>query len=351
MSVFESVELTGQREGGVTRIYENEFLDNLQKRLARYVAGDEDAFESDEQLLITLLDGELRLAFVEHSSESLAVVHLVANELLRRRYLLLNDGLEMSPLMFKVQQRIMQAQLQHDLSSLQSEKLPSTEEAFKEWFNKKCASYKDSPHPLFEYIEHEASRQEFRDFIETEAAVHVSFDDVIALAQIGVRGSAKLEFFDNFQDELGSSDPEKFHLTMFGRLVAALEIDSVRQSNIAWQAVACGNYMLYFAHFRSLYHYCAGYLGFLEALTPKRFSSIAKGGARLGLSAQVLAYHYDHSELDVKHAEGWLDNIILAEIREKGADVAKSFALGVLLRERVSKRYWDAILGSFLARK
>ncbi|TBN50267.1 iron-containing redox enzyme family protein [Pseudomonas sp. BGI-2] len=351
MSVFESVEFTAKRVAGVTGVYKNKLLDNLQKRLARHVAGDEAAIESDEQALLALLESELNLAFVEQSTKSLAAVHFLANELLRRRYLLLDDGLEMSPLMFKVQQRIMQAQLQSDLASLRNEKLPSTEEEFKEWFNKKCANYKHSPHPLFEYIEHDASLAEYRNFIETEAAVHVSFDDVIALAQIGVRGSPKLEFFDNFQDELGSSDPEKFHLTMFGRLVSALEINTVRQSDIAWQAVACGNYMLYLAHFRSLYHYCAGYLGFLEALTPKRFSSIAKGGARLGLSEHVLAYHYDHSELDVKHAEGWLDNIILSEIKEKGADVARLFALGVLLRELVSKRYWDAILNTFSAAK
>lgn len=351
MSVFESVEFTAKQVVSVAEVYKNKLLDNIQKRLTQYMAGDETAIESDEQTLLTLLDSELNFAFVEQSSESLAAVHFLANELLRRRYLLLKDGLEMSPLMFKVQQRIMQAQLQSDLASMRNEKLPSTAEEFKKWFDKKCASYRRSPHPLFEYIEHRASLAEYRSFIETEAAVHVSFDDVIALAQVGVRGSPKLEFFDNFQDELGTSDPEKFHLTMFGRLVSALEINMVRQSDIAWQAVACGNYMLYLAHFRSLYHYCAGYLGFLEALTPKRFSSIAKGGARLGLPEHVLAYHYEHSELDTKHAEGWLDNIILSEIKEKGADVARLFALGVLLRELVSKRYWDTILNTFSAAK
>ncbi|WP_095144942.1 MULTISPECIES: iron-containing redox enzyme family protein [unclassified Pseudomonas] len=351
MSVFESVELTANRVAGFSGGYNNKLLDDLQQRLATYVAGDASAIESDEKVLLDLLEGELTSAFVEKHEESLASVHFLANELLRRRYLLLDDGLEMSPLMFKIQQRIMQTQLQSDLASLCDEKLPATEGEFKEWFQVKCAQYKHSPHPLFEYIEHDASLAEYRSFIQTEAGVHVSFDDVIALAQVGVRGSPKLEFFDNFQDELGSSDPGKFHLTMFGRLVSALEINTVRQSTIAWQAVACGNYMLYLAHFRSLYHYCAGYLGFLEALTPKRFSSIAKGGARLGLSEHVLAYHYDHSELDVKHAEGWLDNIMLSEIRDKGADVARLFALGVLLRELVSKRYWDAILNTFLATK
>ena len=351
MAVFESVELIADRETGFAAVYKSALLDNVQQRLAKYAAGDALALENDETTLLDLLDSELTSAFVEKREESLAAIHFLANELLRRRYLLLDDGLEMSPLIFKIQQRIMQVQLQNDLVSLPDEKLPTTEEEFKEWFQAKCEQYKHSPHPLFEYIEHDASLVEYRSFIETEAGVHVSFDDVIALAQVGVRGNPKLEFLDNFQDELGSSDPDKFHLTMFGRLVTALEINTVRQSDIAWQAVACGNYMLYLAHFRSLYHYCAGYLGFLEVLTPKRFSSIAKGGARLGLSEHVLAYHYNHSELDVKHAEGWLENTILSEIREKGADVARRLALGVLLRERVSKRYWDAILNMFLAGK
>lgn len=345
MSAFDSIELTVNRPVDD----KNTLQSNVQQRLEMYAAGDTSAIDNNENILLDLLESELNSAFIDKNGEKLDSLHFLANELLRRRYLLLDDGLEMSPLMFKIQQRIMQSQLKSDLTSLEDEILPATAEEFSVWFQEKCAHYKHSPHQLFEYIEHDASLDEYRRFIQIEAGIHVSFDDVLAATQIGVRGRSKLEFFENFQDELGGNDPDKFHLNLFARLVTALDIRSVRQSTMAWQALVCGNYMLYLAQFRSLYHYCAGYLGFLEALTPKRFSSIAKGGARLGLPESALAYHYDHSELDVKHAQGWLDNIILSEINDKGADVARLFALGVLLRERVSKRYWDATFNMFLA--
>ncbi|MEB0043720.1 iron-containing redox enzyme family protein, partial [Pseudomonas sp. MH10] len=341
---FESVELNGVKENYARFEYKNKFVSSIQ---AKIESGSLAFLETEDGELLGLLAVELTQAFKYGNDESLTALHFVANELLNRRYLLVGDAVELSPLMFKVQQLIMGAQIDSDLAQVSEENLPVTAEQFRKWFSARSTKYEVSTHPLFDYIRDHATMDQFHYFIETEAGVHASFDDVIALNQVGVRGAAKLEFFENFKDELGGSDPDRFHLAMFGRLISELEIGTVKKSSLAWQAMACGNYMLYLAHFRSLYHYCAGYLCFLEALTPNRFASIAMGRKRLGLSGDGLAYHYEHSELDAKHADGWLENIILSEINQKGAGVAKLFAKGVLLREFASTRYWDSVLLKF----
>jgi hypothetical protein len=299
--------------------------------------------EKSEKRLIQLIDDEIENAVIYNTESSLLILHIIANEILRRRYNAIPDAVELSPFAFIIQQKIMQAQLDYDLRALSGGALPSNEHEFKTWFNNKFQKHHTSCHSLFDYIEKSASIEEFRYFIKIEAEVHVSFDDVIAATQIGVRGQKKLEFSANYNDELGNNDPQNFHLTMFERLIETLGIVGVASSDILWQALACGNYMMYLAHFRKHYHHCAGYLGYLEALTPIRFASIAKGGERLGIPSKALAYHSEHSVLDAMHAESWLENIILAEIRER-PDSIHELAQGVLLRERVSNRYWDAIL-------
>ncbi|WP_455285882.1 iron-containing redox enzyme family protein [Cupriavidus necator] len=290
-------------------------------------------------LLRLLLD-----ALQSDHTESLHVLHACLNELLHRRFERMPDTVDRSPLMFELQQSIVHAQLDADLAAIPPEGLPQSPAAFEAWFETRCKSKNDSLHPLFDFLESCATTDQFRRFIEVEAGVHVSFDDVIALAQIGVRGLPKVEFFRNFEDEIGGQDPEKFHLTMFARLTDGLGIRTVRRGAMPWQALACGNYMMFLAYFRSFYPYCIGYLGHLEALTPLRFGSIARAGRRLGLDPELLAYHADHSDLDTEHAQGWLHNVILPLIRDQGEQASRDIATGVCLREYVSNRYWNAML-------
>ena len=351
MSNFDFVNLIGFKDSkskmNVSK-YENKFLSELKERFnnSNYF---NNYSEDKEEEVLNLLKNELNNGFENNDKYSLFVINFSLNEILSKKYILSYDSnIETSPLIFKIEQKIIESQLQSDLKIISKEMKPKNSTEFKEWFAMKCNAYSKSPHTLFEFLEKSATFEQFKDFIKIEAAVHVSFDDVIALTQVGVRGNAKVEFFHNFQDELGSHDPDKFHLTMFGNLISQLEINEIYKDKIEWEALSCGNYMMFLAYYRCFYHYCIGYLGFLEALTPGRFSSIAKAGARLGLSKHSLAYHFDHSELDLEHAEGWLNKIIIPEINEKGSRISEQIATGVLLREHVSNRYWDAILNKYL---
>lgn len=295
-----------------------------------------------------LLSEQLHGAYQADRADSLHALQVVLNEILFRRFNRTGDHVEHSPLMFEMQQRIIQAQLGADLRAIEDEPLPESADASQHWFEERLLFHGRTPHPLFNFIESQANLEQFRRFITVEAGVHVSFDDVIALAQVGVRGAPKSEFFRNFQDEVGASGPDRFHLTMFERLVDGLDTHRIHRCTLPWEALACGSYMMFLAYSREFYGYCVGYLGFLEALTPERFGCIARGGVRLGINAALLEYHAGHSEIDGDHAQGWLRNVILPAIRENGAQMSRDIAKGVCLRERVAQRYWDAMLADLI---
>ncbi len=320
----------------------NAFL-NLFKKAFVNIKNIDDYDSNIESKLIQTLDVELLKAYKNNNKHSLFVVHLCLNEILSRKYILYNDGVETSPIMFKIQQKIINAQMENDLNTISNAYKPLTIDEFKIWFQEKLNKYSKYPHPLFEYIENFATYEQFREFIKIEASVHVSFDDVIAFSQVGVRGTQKLEFFNNFNDELGSSNPNNFHLSMFEKLTNFLDIKEIQKENLFWEALSCGNYMMFLAYFRSYFHYCIGYLSFLEALTPARFGCIANAGKRLGFPSEVLEYHALHSELDINHAQSWLNNIILPEFEAHKPYQIRCIIDGILLRELVSRRYWDMI--------
>ncbi|BAN22478.1 putative uncharacterized protein [Caballeronia insecticola] len=316
---------------------------SFKRCLRRPESGDE------REQLRDLLNEQLRAAYDMRREDSLHALHASLNEILFRRFNRTRDHVERSPLMFEVQQRIIEAQLDADLQSFKEESLPQSADAFEHWYDARSRLDGRTPHRLFDFIQTQANEAQFRRFIEVEAGVHVSFDDVLALAQVGVRGAPKSEFFHNLQDEVGSTNPDKFHLTMFERLVEGLGIRSISRDALPWEALACGSYMMFLAHFRDFYLYCVGYLGCLEAITPARFGSIARGGARLGVDESLLDYYAEHSVLDTQHAQGWLHNIILPAIYENGAQTSRDIATGVRLRECVAERYWDAMLAELTA--
>ena len=291
-----------------------------------------------------LLREQLHDAYFGNRVDSLHTLQVSLNEILSRRFSRTGDHVERSPFMFEMQQQIIEAQLRTDLQGIAGESMPESADAFKRWFDDRARPSIYPVHPLFDFIEEHASFEQFRRFIAVEAGVHVSFDDVIALAQVGVRGSVKSEFLRNLRDEAGDDDPERFHLSMFEHLVGGLGIGPIYRCTLPSAALACGSYMMFLAHFRNYYGYCVGYLGILEALTPARFGCIARGGARLGIASELLEYHTEHSVLDTDHAHGWLHNIILPTILEHGAQMSREIAIGVRLRERVAQRYWDAML-------
>jgi hypothetical protein len=77
--------------------------------------------------------------------------------------------------------------------------------------------------PLFDFLRDRCSLPEMARYICLEDAVDSRFDDLIALAQIGIRSPLiKLVLARNYWDEMGDGKLEAVHTTMFARSVSYL---------------------------------------------------------------------------------------------------------------------------------
>src|SRR5664280_534485 len=86
---------------------------------------------------------------------------------------------------------------------------------------------KDRLPTAYRWLANEATWPEVVNFLALEGGPDGGFDDLIALCQVGLAGSAKLELAQNFWDEMGDGDPDGVHTTLHQRLVAAIDMPRV----------------------------------------------------------------------------------------------------------------------------
>src|SRR5664280_2205465 len=72
---------------------------------------------------------------------------------------------------------------------------------------------KDRLPTAYRWLANEATWPEVVNFLALEGGPDGGFDDLIALCQVGLAGSAKLELAQNFWDEMGDGDPDGVHTT------------------------------------------------------------------------------------------------------------------------------------------
>ena len=252
---------------------------------------------------------------------------------------------ELSVFLFEVQKRIVERWLGYEIELLRVEAMnaPKDKDSFIDWFYKLCQNHPAATHPLFDYLAEEATRQDLEFFMRQECSVDPRFDDMLALAQVGISGQSKLEFFHNLSDEMGHGNPERVHTTMFSQVLNYLGISGVREDELLWQSLACGNMMTILCLHRVYHHLCIGYLGVTEALVPQRFAKLLQGAKRMEIPEEKLVYHLEHCTVDEEHTQGWLTNVISPAIVEN-PHAAVDIVLGVLLRLKLSQDYCDAIL-------
>jgi hypothetical protein len=299
-----------------------------------------------EKLLFNCLDETLDLAYGQSDVEAEQVLQHLLHEIISLRISPPQRcSQELSVILFKIEQKISTLWLKREIERVQSETVdvPRNADEFVAWFNKRCQNHPATNHRLFDFLAETATREDLRFFMYQECSVDPRFDDMLALAQVGVSGQPKLEFFHNFSDELGHGNPHLVHTTMFNELLTYLDIKKVRDDELLWQSLACGNLMSILCLYRVYYYLCIGYLGATEALAPSRFAKLIRGAKRLGIPEERLVYHLEHTSVDEDHIQGWLANIIKPEI-VNNPEATVEIAQGVLLRLNISEAYCDAVL-------
>lgn len=302
-----------------------------------------------QDMLISRVDKIIDLAFSHRNKEALFDFHRALYEILTLRILQTGSIHELSFHLFKIERIMARTWLDQELEKLDLTHVPLDVKNFNEWFLWRIQSHPAFNHPLFDYIAESIDMAGFRYFVLQESSVDTRFDDLIALAQVGASGIQKLELGSNYWDELGNGDPSRVHTTMFSTLMSYLNITEIKETDLTWESLACGNLMIMLSLYRQYYNLCAGCLGITELLVPPRFEKVITAAKRLNIPNSIMIYHMEHATVDHGHAMGWLKNVI-GPIIAGNPSATLEVAEGALLRLQTSKVYCDFLLNTITSR-
>jgi len=295
---------------------------------AAYELADRDSLEILHRLLATIYD-------VDFGSPSLAQVEIETQPVLRDLAAILEHGM----LAFEISLA--------DSTALEGYPRVGTE--YVNWLKRLVSCHAASLHPLYgDHLAERASSRELAFFMTQEATLDPRFDDILALLQIGMPASQKLELASNYYDEMGNGILEGMHSVMFSRTLEHLGVDPTSTgTGMLVEARAAGNLSACMALVRRHRYKALGYFGVTEYLTPRRFKHVVAAWKRNELPPAGIEYHQAHIEIDAQHAHGWMQNVIAPMIEEQPS-AGREIAMGALIRLNSSQRYLDAILDRFM---
>jgi hypothetical protein len=233
----------------------------------------------------------------------------------------------------------------HEESRLELNRLPGSAVAFAAWYGALHRRHREQVEPFFEHLANRASAQELALYIGMEEQVDGRFDDVIALAQLGMSGRMKLVLAENYWDEMGHGHLEHMHTRLFAesadhmkRYLGGLEIAAL----VPAQALANGNLLLMYALDRRRAARLLGSLAILEHTAPYRFSRTVRGLRRLGMPESVIHYHALHIEVDAHHGKQLFEQV-LQPLAARSPEALREICIGCLVRFNIALDYYASL--------
>jgi len=217
--------------------------------------------------------------------------------------------------------------------------VPSDPAGFVAWFEQLKETGPGQHDPLFAWLEHQASMDQMRWYLEQEAAGEAGFDDLTAFTQVKLPERVKLELARNYWDEMGRGNAKGMHGPMLHRLVEALQLKPQIETTV-WQSLALANAMTAMATRRDYAWHAVGALGVIELTAPARSAAVAAGLKRLGVNGKTRLYFDLHATLDVKHSVAWNAEAIAPAVAQE-PDRAVGIAEGALIRLHCGARCFE----------
>jgi hypothetical protein len=215
-----------------------------------------------------------------------------------------------------------------------------TPESVCSWFQEQAFKLSNDDLLLMRFFEETATIDQFNQFILTDATLNYRFFDTLALNQVYISESVKLEITRNMWDECGNGVSNKSHtqqLTDMLSNVGLIKPEFPVWSN--WRPYS--GYNLHFCFvFNRRYHFRGiASSAMPEIFDPVRNKSIVAGLERLYPDARSRCeYFYNHIEIDVEHGLNWLKHVIYSIVSDcplAGIDLV----IGGAMRMEVMRRY------------
>ena len=219
------------------------------------------------------------------------------------------------------------------------DEVPEDADAFVAWFEALQERGPGQNHPLFSWLAETATEGQMRWFLTQEAAGEAGFDDLVAMTQVKMPHGPKLEFAENYWDEMGRGQYRGIHGLLLTELVETMRIEPEIDTTV-WESLALANAMTAMASTRRYAWLSVGALGVVELTAPWRCVHVSAGLKRLGYGQRERLYYDLHSKIDIKHSEGWNKNA-LKPLVEEDPRRARPIAEGALIRMRCAQRCFE----------
>ncbi|MFV3288681.1 iron-containing redox enzyme family protein [Pseudomonas sp. NY11955] len=222
--------------------------------------------------------------------------------------------------------------------------LPKNKEEFIKWYVGMERKMNIDIRFFIVFLRSEARLEQIAYYICMEELVDGSFDDLMAIVQLGMPIEPKMVAGENYWDEMGNGEFSSVHTKMFKESSAymrcVLDKMGVTTNRPTLECLMNGNMLLMLALRREFNVRLIGAMGLVEGSAPVRFRATTEGLNRLRQPERVIAYHKAHITIDARHSRAWLE-IVLDYYASCGAGVVKELALGVVMRYNVALRYYN----------
>ena len=208
--------------------------------------------------------------------------------------------------------------------------IPSEVDEFIDWFEDLKETGPGQGDPLFRWLAESATREDMVWFLTQEVAGEAGFDDLLAITQVKMPVTAKLEMARNYWDEMGRGRDTAMHGPLLERLASYLHIDA-QPDRVVPESLALGNAMLALARSRRYCFQSIGALGVIEMTAPARAGLVDLGLKRLHIPTKKRLYFTLHAVLDIKHSECW-NREVLRSLVEEEPRCAAAIGEGAVLR-------------------
>lgn len=166
--------------------------------------------------------------------------------------------------------------------------------------------------PAYHWLAKEADWSSLRAFLALEGGPDGGFDDLVALCQVGLSGSAKGELAKNYWDEMGEGDPSAVHTLLHEQLVAALDLQPVAPEQLPVEALERSALNGLLATNRWLQPEMVGALGMTELQAGPRCRMVLRAFDRLGgVPEEAYPFYRVHAEVDPVHGHDWVEKAVL----------------------------------------
>lgn len=208
--------------------------------------------------------------------------------------------------------------------------IPSEVDGFIDWFEDLKQTGPGQGDELFPWLAGSASREDMLWFLTQEVAGEAGFDDLLAMTQVKMPVTAKLEMARNYWDEMGRGRDTAMHGPLLERLATYLDIDA-KPDHVVPESLALGNAMLALARSRRYCFQSIGALGVIEMTAPTRAGFVDQGLKRLRIPSKKRLYFTLHAVLDIKHSECWNREVLRSLVEEEPRRAA-AIGEGAMLR-------------------